>query len=61
MPELDDITLLKQNAGGDESAFTALFERHVHLVYSAALRQTRRTAIGGPHARNREKRFGGVE
>jgi RNA polymerase sigma factor (sigma-70 family) len=39
MPEPDDITLLKQYAGGDESAFTALFERHVHLVYSAALRQ----------------------
>jgi RNA polymerase sigma factor (sigma-70 family) len=41
MPEPDDITLLKQYAGGDESAFTALFERHVHLVYSAALRQAR--------------------
>jgi RNA polymerase sigma factor (sigma-70 family) len=39
MPESDDITLLKQYAGGDESAFTTLFERHVHLVYSAALRQ----------------------
>ena len=39
MPEPDDITLLKQYAGGDDSAFTALFERHVHLVYSAALRQ----------------------
>ncbi|MGO8767044.1 MAG: RNA polymerase sigma factor, partial [Limisphaerales bacterium] len=41
MPEPDDIALLKQYAGGDESAFTALFERHVHLVYSAALRQAR--------------------
>ena len=41
MPEPDDITLLKQYARGDESAFTALFERHVHLVYSAALRQAR--------------------
>lgn len=41
MPEPDDITLVKQYAGGDESAFTALFERHVHLVYSAALRQSR--------------------
>ena len=41
MPEPDDITLLKQYAGGDESAFTALFERHVHLVYSTALRQAR--------------------
>ena len=41
MSEPDDITLLKQYAGGDESAFTTLFERHVHLVYSAALRQSR--------------------
>lgn len=41
MPEPDDIALLKQYAGGDESAFTVLFERHVHLVYSAALRQVR--------------------
>ena len=41
MPEPDDITLLKQYAGGDESAFTTLFKRHVHLVYSAALRQAR--------------------
>ncbi len=41
MPEPDDITLLKQYAGGDDSAFTALFERHVHLVHSAALRQAR--------------------
>jgi RNA polymerase sigma factor (sigma-70 family) len=41
MPEPDDITLLKQYAGGDESAFTTLFDRHVHLVYSVALRQTR--------------------
>ena len=41
MPEPDDITLLKQYAGGNESAFTALFERHVHLVYSVALRQVR--------------------
>ena len=41
MPEPDDITLVKQYAGGDESAFTVLFERHVHLVYSVALRQAR--------------------
>jgi RNA polymerase sigma factor (sigma-70 family) len=41
MSEPDDITLLKQYAWGDESAFTTLFERHVHLVYSAALRQAR--------------------
>src|SRR5271154_2280243 len=41
MPEPDDISLLKQYTGDDESAFTALFERHVHLVYSTALRQVR--------------------
>jgi RNA polymerase sigma factor (sigma-70 family) len=41
MPKPDDITLLRQYAGGDEAAFTTLFERHVHLVYSAALRQAR--------------------
>src|SRR5215831_14694658 len=36
-----EITLLKQYACGDESAFKELFERYVHLVYSAALRQVR--------------------
>jgi RNA polymerase sigma factor (sigma-70 family) len=41
MPEPEDITLLRQYAGGDQSAFTVLFERHVHLVYSVALRQSR--------------------
>lgn len=41
MPDPDDITLLKQYAAGSEAAFTTLFERHVHLVYSAALRQVR--------------------
>jgi uncharacterized protein (TIGR03435 family) len=41
MPEPDDFMLLKQYAEGDESAFTALFERHVHLIYSVALRQVR--------------------
>jgi DNA-directed RNA polymerase specialized sigma24 family protein len=41
MPEPADITLLKQYADGNEFAFAALFERHVHLVYSAALRQAR--------------------
>jgi RNA polymerase sigma factor (sigma-70 family) len=41
MPEPDDIALLKQHVEGDESAFTTLFERHVHLVYSAAVRQAR--------------------
>ena len=40
------MTLLKQYARGDESAFTTLFERHVHLVYSVALRQARNP----PHA-----------
>src|SRR5271154_671014 len=39
MPESDDIMLLKQFAEGDESAFTLLVERYVHLVYSAAMRQ----------------------
>src|ERR1039458_10089074 len=39
MPDSEDITLLKQYAEGDESAFTALVERYVHLVYSTALRQ----------------------
>jgi RNA polymerase sigma factor (sigma-70 family) len=41
MSEPDDITLLRQYARGDESAFSSLFERHVNLVYSIALRQTR--------------------
>ena len=41
MSEPDDIALLKQYAEGDEAAFTALFERHVHLVYSTAWRQVR--------------------
>lgn len=41
MPEPDDITLLRRYAGGDESAFTTLFYRHVNLVYSVALRQAR--------------------
>lgn len=44
MPEPDDITLLKQYAGGDESAFTALFERYVNLVYSTAIRQVRNSS-----------------
>ena len=39
MPELDDITLLRQYAEGhSESAFAALVERYVNLVYSTALR-----------------------
>ena len=39
MPESDDIRLLKEYAEShSEPAFTALVERHVNLVYSAALR-----------------------
>jgi uncharacterized protein (TIGR03435 family) len=46
MPELDDIALLKEYAeSGSEAAFTALVERHVNLVYSAALR-----SVGNAHA-----------
>lgn len=40
MLESDDITLLKQYAEGNDSAFTALAERYVNLVFSTALRQT---------------------
>ncbi len=46
MPELDDIALLRQYAeNGSETAFAALVERHVNLVYSVALRR-----IGNPQA-----------
>ena len=46
MPELDDIALLKEYAeSGSETAFIALVERHVNLVYSAALR-----SVGNAHA-----------
>jgi uncharacterized protein (TIGR03435 family) len=46
MPEPDDITLLRQYAEEhSEAAFAVLTERHVNLVYSAALRHT-----GSPHA-----------
>src|ERR1039457_5261185 len=46
MPESDDIVLLKEYAeSGSETAFTALVERHVNLVYSAALR-----SVGNAHA-----------
>jgi RNA polymerase sigma factor (sigma-70 family) len=41
MPDNDDITLLKQYAEGDESAFTLLVERYINLVYSTALRHIR--------------------
>ena len=37
MPEPDNIPLLRQHVGGDESAFTRLFERYVHPVYSTRL------------------------
>ena len=46
MPQSDDIALLKEYAArGSEPAFAALVERHVNLVYSAALR-----GAGDPHA-----------
>jgi uncharacterized protein (TIGR03435 family) len=46
MPEMDDITLLREYAEtGSEAAFAALVERYVNLVYSTALR-----SVGNPHA-----------
>jgi RNA polymerase sigma factor (sigma-70 family) len=46
MPEANDIELLAQFAReNSETAFAALVERHVRLVYSVALRH-----IGSPHA-----------
>jgi RNA polymerase sigma factor (sigma-70 family) len=46
MPELDDIELLKEFARcHSETAFAALVERHVNLVYSVALR-----SAGNAHA-----------
>jgi RNA polymerase sigma factor (sigma-70 family) len=42
MPDSDDILLLRQFANTrDQSAFTTIVHRHIHLVYSAALRQVR--------------------
>ena len=39
MPEMDDMTLLREYAGtGSEAAFAALVERYVNLVYSTASR-----------------------
>ena len=55
MPESDDIALLQQYAeNGSESAFAALVERHVNLVYSVALRSV------GQCARRRGNRAGGL-
>lgn len=46
MPELDDITLLREYAEKDsQTAFAELVKRHLNLVYSTALRST-----GAPHA-----------
>src|SRR5208282_1786153 len=46
MPDLDDITLLRQHAEHhSESAFAALVEKYVNLVYSTAFR-----SVGNPHA-----------
>src|SRR5215472_8869759 len=42
MSEMQDVALLDKYAReGSESAFAALVERHIGLVYSAALRQLR--------------------
>src|SRR5271170_6164654 len=46
MQELDDIALLREYVGRDsEEAFAALVARHVHKIYSVALRHT-----GRPHS-----------
>jgi RNA polymerase sigma factor (sigma-70 family) len=46
MPELNDSELLAQYARHhSETAFTALVERYINLVYSTALRR-----VGNPHA-----------
>src|SRR6185437_1136789 len=44
MSHIDDTALLQEYARGSEPAFAALVERHIALVYSAALRQ-----LGDPH------------
>jgi uncharacterized protein (TIGR03435 family) len=48
MPDLDDITLLRQySENNSESAVATLVERHVNLVYSVALRGTGNTHTAG--------------
>ena len=42
MQDLDDIALLREYAAAkSEAAFATLVARHIHFVYSAALRQVR--------------------
>src|ERR1051325_3513118 len=42
MQDVDDIVLLREYAAANsESAFATLVSRHIHFVYSAALRQVR--------------------
>jgi len=46
MSEMDDMALLREYATSQsETAFTTLVERHIGLVYCAALRQTRDPAL----------------
>src|SRR6185436_2297334 len=46
MPDLDDILLLRQFADTrDQTAFATIVNRHINLVYSAALRQVRNTHL----------------
>ena len=51
MQELSDSELLRQYAEkNSETAFAALVARHVHLVYSAALRKTGNGQAAAAHA-----------